>query len=185
MHATRRPRAAITWSFVVAFAAAVSALGTSAQDRAVEYAVKATFLYKFAAFVEWPAGAFTSAADPLVICVAGNDGVTALVDDAALGQTVDGHALVVTHLAPGARMPRCHILYVAETARPAMAALVDSVAGAPVLTVVDGSAAAGSAVINFVVQGNRVRFDIDLKAAQRNRLAVSSKLLALAAAVRQ
>ena len=185
MHAPRRPRAAILWSFAVALAAAMTALGTSAQERAVEYAVKATFLYKFAGFVEWPAGAFASAADPLVICVAGNDGVTALVDDAAHGQTVDGHAVVVTHVAPGARLPLCHILYVAETSRPAMAALLDSVAGAPVLTVVDGSGAASLTVINFVVQGNRVRFDIDLKAAQRNRLAISSKLLALAAAVRQ
>jgi hypothetical protein len=185
MQPPSRPRAAITWSFVVALAAGLTALDAPAQDRRVEYAVKATFLYKFAGFVEWPPGAFAAAVDPLLICVAGNDRVTALIDDAVRDQSVDGHPIAVTHLRPGARPAQCHILYVAEAPRAAMAALLDSVAGAPVLTVVDGTNVAGSPVINFVLQDNRVRFDIDLRAAQRNRLAISSKLLALAAAVRQ
>jgi hypothetical protein len=180
-----RPRAAITWSLVVALAATLTALAARAQDRRIEYAVKATFLYKFAGFVEWPPGAFAGAADPLVICVAGSDGISALLDDAAHGQSVDGHPIAVTHIRPGARPAQCHILYVAEAPRASMAAMLDSVAGAPVLTVVDGPGAPGSPVVNFVVQDNRVRFEIDLRAAQRNRLAISSKLLALAAAVRQ
>lgn len=185
MHTAGRPRAAITLGLFVALAAALTTVRAGAQDRAVEYAVKATFLYKFAGFVEWPQGAFASAADPLVICAAGNDGVTALLDDATRGQSVDGHPVVVTHVPPGARLPHCHILYVAEAPRPTMAALLDGAAGTPVLTVVDGPGVPGAAVVDFVVQGNRVRFDIDLKAAQRNRLAISSKLLSLAATVKQ
>ena len=54
----------------------------------IEHAVKATYLYKFAPFVEWPAGAFRFPSDPLVICIVGTDAVGSLVDEAATGQTV-------------------------------------------------------------------------------------------------
>lgn len=152
----------------------------AAQSPNVEYAVKATYLYKFAPFVEWPAGTFTGPADPIVICVAGDDAVGDLVDEAVKGQSVGSHPIAVVHLAAGAATP-CNILYVAERGN-GRAAMLERFRGTPVLTVTD-NAGATHGIINFVVQDNRVRFEIDLNAAAANHLAVSSKLLNLATRV--
>ena len=154
-----------------------------AQTPAVEHAVKATFLYKFAPFIEWPPGTFAATSDPLVICVVGSDAVAELVDDAVKGQTIGGHAIEVVHRPASAPDARCHILYVALRG-PAAARVLDNVRGRAVLTVTDdASAASARGIVNFVVQDNRVRFEIDLRGAAENHLVISSKLLNLATRV--
>lgn len=151
------------------------------QQPGVEYAVKATYLYKFAPFVEWPVGVFAAPTDPFVICIAGNDPVSVLVDEAARGQRVGAHPIEVVHL-PAARDVACHVLYVAQRGPAGLAAL-HAVRGKPVLTVTDDAEDAHG-IINFVLQDNRVRFEIDQNAAAENNLVISSKLLNLAVRVR-
>jgi len=154
-----------------------------AQSASVEYAVKATYLYKFAPFVEWPAGTFQSSADPLVLCVAGSDPVTGLVGDAVKGRVVGGRAIDVVRVSPAVHAARCHILYVALKGAAASAEL-EKVRGTPVLTVTDAaSEARATGIVNFVVQDNRVRFEIDQRAAAENHVVISSKLLNLASRV--
>ncbi|HLX28961.1 MAG TPA: YfiR family protein [Casimicrobiaceae bacterium] len=154
--------------------------GVFAQGSSVEYAVKATYLYKFAPFVEWPAGTFDSPNDPFMLCVVGHDPVAVLVDQAVQGQQVAGHVIDVLHLAQVRRDARCHILYVA-THGPAAAAALDSVRGLPVLTVTDAAPdPRARGIVNFIVQDNRVRFEIDPREASENHLVISSKLLNLA-----
>jgi hypothetical protein len=156
-----------------------------AQSANVEYAVKATYLYKFAPYVEWPAGMLGAPSDPLVLCILGVDAVANLADEAAKGQSIAGHAVTVRHIAAPTRDARCHILYVAASQRNAAAALA-SVRGTPVLTVTDAANDANSrGIVNFVVDDNRVRFQIDLAAAAQNHLVISSKLLDLAIRARQ
>ena len=170
---------------LVAAAACLSALAPSparAQTPTVEYAVKATYLYKFAPFVEWPAAAL-NASEPLVICVVGNDAVADLVDEAVKGQAPGGHPIRVVHLPAAARDAHCHILYVALRGAAAASAL-GSVRGQPVLTVTDGARdPRATGIVNFVVLDNRVRFEIDQGAAADNHLVISSKLLSLATRV--
>jgi len=160
-----------------------SALATAqarAQTPAVEYAVKATDLYKFAPFVEWPPKAF-SPSDPLVICIVGRDRVAELVDEAVNGQTFAGHPIRVVHVQRASwRDAHCNILYVALRGAAAVTVL-ESVRGQPVLTITDGEQEPGAAgIVNFVVVDNRVRFEIDQRAATENHLVISSKLLNLA-----
>jgi hypothetical protein len=171
------PFAAAAW-----LATLVPAL-VRAQSPSVESAVKATYLYKFAPFVEWPAGRFQSTTDPLVLCVAGSDPVADLVGDAVKEQRVGGHPIEVVRLPRAAPDARCHILYVALKGAAA-SALLEKVEGTPALTVTD---AAGdpreTGIVNFVVENNRVRFEIDQRAAAENHLVISSKLLNLASHV--
>lgn len=151
-----------------------------AQGTSVEYAVKATYLYKLAPFVEWPAGTFDSPNDPFILCVVGHDPVAALVDPAVQGQQLAGHMIDVLHLAEVRHDARCHILYVA-THGPAAVAALDAVRGLPVLTVTDAAQdPRARGIVNFIVQDNRVRFEIDSRAATENHLVISSKLLNLA-----
>src|SRR3546814_17794068 len=59
----------------------------------------------------------------------------------------------------------------------------DLKAARPILTVTDRSKGVAGGMIEFVMQGGRVRFQIDERAARASGLRISSKLLGLAIAV--
>jgi len=142
--------------------------------------VKAVYLYKFIPYVEWPAASFTSESDPLVLCVIGSDPVASLADDAVRGQTVGRRPIVVRHLAYAQRESTCHMMYIAGARDEAVAAAVDAGRGRPVLTITDfASEGKAQPIIRFVMQDNRVRFEVDQRAAADSGLIISSKLLAL------
>jgi len=150
---------------------------------ALEYAIKATYLYKFAPFVEWPPTSFESPTAALNICIVGADPFGATLDQAAAGQRAAEHPIAIRRLASPAA--GCQIMFVAGPA-DVIAPVLDAIRGTPVLTVTDApSGASTHGIINFVVEANHVRFDIDDEAAARNGLVISSKLLRLARAVRQ
>ncbi|HET9764685.1 MAG TPA: YfiR family protein [Casimicrobiaceae bacterium] len=177
---TGRPARRWLLALTACAGAMVAAPPLFAQAGSVEYAVKATYLYKFAPFVEWPAGTFASPADPFVVCVVGRDAVADLADDAVGGQKIGSHGIVVRHMAAGNGDELCHIAYVALRGRSAAAALA-RLRGKPVLTVTDAAReAAERGIVNFAVRDNRVRFEIDQNAAAESRLVISSKLLNLA-----
>jgi hypothetical protein len=174
----------------VIFACALGACLASAppalaQGRALEYAVKATYLYKLAPFVDWPADAFASASSPFDLCIAGDDPFRDALDAAVSNQRIGERRIVVRRLAITDRPAGCHILFLGSENSRAAATALKAVAGAPVLTITDGAQEPDAkGVVNFVVRANRVRFEIDDLAAATNRLAISSKLLNLALNVR-
>jgi hypothetical protein len=150
------------------------------QDSPVEIAVKATYLVKFAAFVEWPATAFESPSGPLNICIVGTP-LAGVADQAAVGQAVGQHPLAVRHIAAATRASGCHMLFSAGVPQQSVDQAVEAVRGEPVLTVTDQPpAAAHKGIINFMLQSNHVRFEIDDREAARDGLRISSQLLALA-----
>lgn len=171
----------------LASAAALSATaGSAAADRGdLELAVKATYLYKLAPFVSWPASALPAPGAPLVICVQGADPFGAVLDRATNGQVVGSHPIVVR------RLPRidggsgCQIAFVAGGAAQSQAQALQAVEGTPVLTVTDERRGASKGIVHLVLDGGKVRFDIDAGQADRNGVAISSKLLALAVAVKR
>jgi hypothetical protein len=152
----------------------------------LEYAIKATFLYKFAPFVEWPPAAFESATSPMVICIFGADQVSREADRLAVGQRAGMRPIAIRHLEAVTPESGCHILYIAETSDRLVAGALGAVGGAPVLTVTDMARTGRDAgMISFVIQDNRVRFDIDVAAVQGSGLTISSRLLSLARTVRR
>jgi YfiR/HmsC-like len=157
----------------------------SAQDAPLATAVKATFLYKVAPFVEWPSDAFDSPSSPLNLCIALHDPFGSIVDEAAAGQRTGEHPIAVQRLAAVGERSGCHILYLgAGAGAEAVADALATVRGTPVLTVTDSATDPRTkGIVNFVVENNHVRFEIDVTAAAANRLTISSKLLGLAAAV--
>lgn len=148
----------------------------------LEYGVKAVYLVRFAAFVEWPA-APRGAEAPVGICVIGQDPFGPKLDDAANGQRAHGRPLVVRRLAAPAPLNACDIVYVGRGGEPMLHAAGDP---AGRLIVTDAAAASSHrGMIHFVVAEGRVRFHIDLHEATRAGLTISSRLLNLALSVRR
>jgi hypothetical protein len=152
----------------------------AAPPAALEYAVKASYLYKFTPFVQWPAAMFDTPMSPFNLCVLGQDPFGPLLDQAVDGQMVESHPIVVRRIA---RLPpgeSCHLVYLGRSSEPDPAAAPMAVPDGPVLTVTDEKAGTSGGVIHFVLRAGRVRFEIDPAEAAARGVTLSSKLLSLA-----
>ena len=143
-------------------------------------AVKAAFLYKFGSFVDWPAATFRGPSEPLVIGVLGEEAVAEELEQLAAGRSIEGRPLRIRTLRDGEAAGPIHILFVGALRAQRMRDLLATTPG-PVLVVTqqDGALQAGG-VINFVVDGARIRFDASLASAEARDLKLSARLLAVA-----
>jgi hypothetical protein len=175
--------------FSLALAIALGVGGASrgvAQGRAAsEYQVKAAFLYNFVKFVEWPSEARQGVDDPITICVFGEDPFGSLLDDAITNKTVNGHKLAARRVKAGQNARDCQVVFISASEKSRVPSILESLKGASVLTVGDtpGFAELGG-VINFTMEESRVRFEVNVDAAERAGLKISSKLLNLATIVK-
>ncbi len=164
----------------------LSSAATAAQSRvSLEYAVKATYLYKLAPFVNWPPDTFTSPNAPFEICVLGRDPFNGFLVQAVAGRRVGTHPFEVRRLAAPTQAAGCQIVFIGDMRVGAVRDVLRTFDGKPVLTVTDsGDADSAGSIVQFVLERGHVRFDIDNAAAARNHLAISSKLLNLALTVK-
>lgn len=147
-----------------------------------EYLIKAGFIYNFVKLTEWPAPVFPQPNSPIVIGVLGNtDPFQGTLDDVLRGKQVNGHPFVVRHLKSRDDVKGCNILFVTSSEAAHVDELFRQIRGLPILTIGDtpGFAEHGG-IIDFVVEDNKVRFDIDVQAAKQVDITISSRLLALA-----
>ncbi|HSS77572.1 MAG TPA: YfiR family protein [Thermoanaerobaculia bacterium] len=145
-----------------------------------EYDVKAAFLFNFTKFVEWPSAAFTDEHSPLRICVLGENpfGKTLRV---LAEEEAAGRRLSVIHLDKLTSLETCHVLFVSRSERDRLPQALAAVHSAPVLTVGDTAGFIDQGgMINFILEGSKVRFDVNQEAAERAGIKISSRLLALA-----
>lgn len=148
----------------------------------LEYPVKANYLVKFAAFVEWPADSL--GAGPMTVCVLGEDPFGTVLDRAAAAEVVDGRRVVVRRLSRVDARSGCQMIYLGGSREQTPGQALAALAGAPVLTITDSARGVDRGIIHFAVSGKRVRFHIDDRRAARARLSISSRLLSLALSVR-
>lgn len=167
------------------FLLALSALSVAAQA-VDEYQVKAAFLYNFAKFVDWPAATFHSSKDPIEICIIGDDPFGPVLQAAINGKLVQGRPLVQRRIMVVKELGSCHILFVSSSERKRLQPIIEEAKGHSILTVgeIEGFISQGG-VISFKVEDERVRFEINLAAAKRQKLELSAKLLSVAEIVNQ
>jgi hypothetical protein len=165
-------------------------------ESASEYMVKAAFVYNFAKFVQWPAPADSSGSppaavkDPVNFCVAGSEAVYTAQQRVVLGKTLNGRPITVKWLrAPDAALRSCQILFIPSlrderTNVDLTVVALGVVRNSSVLTVGDSPDFLSSGgIINFLLKDKRIRFEVNLAAARKARLTISSELLRLATAV--
>lgn len=146
-----------------------------------EYEVKAAFLFNFAKFTEWPAGAFPKSDSPFVIGVFGNDPFGQDLDKAVKDKKVKDRKIVIRRMNRIGDVGDCHILFVSSSEQDRLAAIFNRVRNKPILTVGDWSGfARRGGVINFILRNNTIGFEINTKASDRAKLQISSQVLRLA-----
>jgi hypothetical protein len=152
-----------------------------AQAVAPEYDVKGAFLFNFTKFVEWPMAAFADEHSPLKLCVLGENPFGKALLKGLTESEVGGRKLIFTHLESANNLEACHVLFVSRSERDRLPQILAGLHNAPVLTVGDMPAfLEQGGMVNFILEGSKVRFDVNLEAAEPAGLKISSRLLALA-----
>ncbi len=148
-----------------------------------EYRVKAAFLYNFANFVEWPSGSFQSDTAPIVIGVFGQDELFEVLTSANL-KPIRGREVVARLCEDLKDLAKCHMVFIDRSQTDNFQKILAEIGTRSILTVSDmeGFTEKGG-IISFVDKDFQVRFGINLKAARKCNLTVSSKLLNLAVTV--
>ncbi|MBI1750757.1 MAG: YfiR family protein [Acidobacteria bacterium] len=178
-----RLRRALPW-LLAACALGWAAPARAQADTREEYQVKAAFLFNFAKFIEWPDTAFSSARAPLVICVTGRNPFGNALTPAGFGKAVNGRPLQIWETRDIRELRGCHILFISPSEKKRMTAILESVKGAPVVTVSEADTFTQmGGMIHFLSSDDQVRFEINQDVGQHAGIKFSSKLLSVAQAV--
>ena len=188
MTASRNRRASTRRRAILGSLLLLALLGSGDPPRACgdtriasEYVLKAAMIYNLALFVEWPEQSFSSATQPMSVCVLGDDPFGAALEANISGKTVRGREMQIRRTQKPSELQGCHILFVSQSERKRLAEIMAAVGSASTLTIGDMKEfVEEGGVIGFTTGNERIRIEINLKAAQRAGLKISYKLLSLA-----
>lgn len=144
-----------------------------------ERQIKAAFLYKFPAYIEWPEGSFAAPDAPFRIGLVGDEELANELTRLVAGRTINGRSVVV-HKRPDSG-EKLHMLFVSAAADTRLPELLQQHQSQALLTVTESpDALRHGSMINFVVVDGRLRFEIAPRTAEGARISISSRLLAVA-----
>ena len=157
-------------------------MGISVVQEYSEYEVKAAFLCNFAKFVEWPDNAFKSEDAPFVIGIIGKDPFGNILERTLKGRTLQDKKCEILRFNNLNDLGDCHMLFVSSSQQANITRIIAYLKGKHTLTVGDNieQFCQRGGIINFSSKRSRYGFEINKNSAQRSKLAISSKLLALA-----
>ena len=174
----------VRWIFLFTLTTLVG----SAQDRVglSEQELKAAALNQVVHFTRWPVGTFEAADSPLVIGIFGEDPFGTLIDELVRGEVASGHPVKVVRCFTPEAAANCHVVYVADPASRGSDRLLHVIGERNILTVSgDEMFAERGGIICLAVRNNRIRILVNLEAAKKANVTLSSKLLRLAEIVKR
>jgi hypothetical protein len=159
----------------------VFTIGFKCHAQPTEYQIKAAFIYNFARFTDWPAGAFAGANSPMTLGVLGKNVFGDDLANAINGKTINGHPLQFKHFDSIPDATNCQVLFISASEKDDLSKILAQLHGTSILTIseTDGFMEAGG-MINLTIVDQKVRFEINNDAAKKAGLTISSKLLSLA-----
>jgi len=169
---------AVTWMYLAA--------GAMAQQPAPsEQQVKAAFLINFPKYAEWPVTAFAETNSPIVIALLGESKVTEELEKIIPGRVANGRKIVLKRLASGEETDGCHILFISSAEQQRSPNLLAKLKDTSILTVGESDDfLERGGIINLARRDQKIALEVNLTAATRAKIQISSKLLNVASVVK-
>jgi len=177
------------------------AIVVKAQDDSTvnrEYQIKAAFLYNFLKFVDWPKEKLADSNEPVSIGIIGKDpfgnAFAPVKDKENKGRkvTIKRFKTFEELKKSGEKdkslldremeaLRKCHLLFISSSEKEMLKEIIDAVKDHSILTVADtqGFLESGG-IINFIMEEQKVRFEINVTNARQAKLQIRSQLLRLA-----
>jgi hypothetical protein len=156
--------------------------GFAADTQPTEYQLKAAYIYHFAQFVDWPASAFPEANSPLIIGVLGKNPFGNSLQQIVDGKVLNNHPLTVREFHSVEELTNvCHILFISQSEKSRLPEIFSAVSKMSTLTVGEVSHfTENGGMVNFVLEDDKIRFQINEINVDNAGLKMSFKLLSLA-----
>lgn len=152
-----------------------------AQESVREAQVKAAFVFNFIQFVEWPAEAFADEQSPILVGIVGADPFKGALDEAIKGKTINKRHLVLRRFSGPGDLQGCHLLVISPAEQNHLPAIREKLRSSSTLLVGEPEPFLRSGgMIRLFTEENKIRFEINIKAAEQAKLKLSAKLLKLA-----
>lgn len=147
--------------------------------QAPEPKVKAAFLYNFSKLVYWPTNAFANSNSPIVIGILGRDPVAKELERTLTGRSVGNREIKTARFDSIEDATNCHVLFISDSERRKLETILSTLATRPILTVGESKGFAEHGVIELIKTNSNIHFRINLEAANRAGLQLSSQLTRL------
>ena len=179
-------RVVLRWTAaLVFFAQLLPPCAFCQSQRANANQVQAAYLYNFGKFIKWPAVAPANQSGAFTICAFDNDSFGPVLQSTLAGESVGGKPVAVKRIARPQDAGDCHILFIGSGQDKDLKEILTALDDESVLTVSDiPDFSKRGGMIQFFVDGSRIRFEINLEGAEKSHLQFPSELLKVAAAVR-
>lgn len=156
------------------------------QPKPTEYQVQAAYLYNFGRFIDWPARVTGTPQDAFVVCIFGQDPFGNILNTTVAGESIRGKSVAVRRISNPQDAVNCRILFIGSSEEERLHQILEVSDKASVLTVSDmPQFSQRGGMIQFVKEGSRIRFEINLTATQNAGLILSSELLKVAIIIRR
>ncbi len=163
-----------------------------------EYKIKAAFLYNFLKFIDWPTDKEADHNEPITLGIIGKDPFGKAFEPVK-DKKINDREVVIKRFKSVAELKKlgkegeaeldkqsgelknCHLLFICSSEKDGIEEIIAAIKDRPVLTVADTEDFLKSGgIINFVMEEQKVRFEISDAAAKRSKLQIRSQLLRLA-----
>lgn len=166
----------IIYALRLLFLVWIACISTSAGMLKENYSFHSIYIYNFAKYIQWP-----NPGTELIIGVSGgNPEIMEALEKMAYLKSTPELKLIVRKVQSPGDVAACHILYVPQTESSKAgiyAARTDG--GRLIVTEGEGMLQKGG-MINFVLVGKKLRYEINREALEKAGLKVSSQLVGLA-----
>lgn len=140
--------------------------------------IKASYLYNFSKLVDWPAEYKTG---NFVISVMGGSNLHKELVEKYNTKQIGSQQLEIRKLSKTLNISTCHVLYVGPECTDILPDISKTLKGKPTLIIADSEGALQQgAVMNFVVEGTQLKFELNESNASKRDLFIGSTLKSLA-----
>lgn len=146
---------------------------------ALAYEIKATYLFNFAKFIDWPVGKLEK--DPISLCVMGKESVKISLEKLALGKFIKNRPLEVRQLDSINEIKSCHILFIGAAESKNLPEILRKIRFEKVLSVGDTSDfIEQGGQVQFFVKEDKIAFEVNLPALEQAGLKIDARVLNIA-----
>ena len=135
-------------------------------------------MFNLTKYVDWPSESFAETNSPIVLGILGQatfgDDFKQMVE----GKTINGRKLLLRRLTWGEDLKNLHVLFVSASEKKRLPEILEKLRHTSVLSVGESDSFTQlGGIINLSTRDNKIRPQINLAAAEREHLKISSKLL--------
>lgn len=153
-----------------------------AQNQTTEYMLKAGFIKQFTHFIEWPEQpALNDTIKPYIIAVLGDNPFGDALEDIFSKNKVKDKNVEIVYISRISQIESAHILFIPQQFESQLQTILEQANALNALTISDTQGFGKSGVmINFFLESNKIRFEINKKSIDEQGLTVSHLLLSYA-----